>query len=87
MKNKVLIKLIVPTLMEEFEMYIPVNERILKIKELVLNTIYDLSDNELKIDMPYSLINPETGKTYENSLIVRDTDIRNNTRLVLYHKI
>ena len=84
MKNKILIKLIVPSLMEEFDIFIPVNERISKIKELLINSIFELSDNALDTRLIYSLINPETGEIYNNNLIIRNTNIRNNTRLVMY---
>lgn len=73
--------------MEEYEIYIPVNERVSKIKELIINIIYELSDNVLLKDVPYSLIDPDTGHVYENSMIIRETDIRNTKRLVLYQKI
>jgi len=45
MKNKILIKLIVPVLMSEYEIFIPVNERITKIKELIINSLKDNTHN------------------------------------------
>ena len=87
MNNKVLIKLIVPSLMEEFEIFIPVNERIFKIKELLINMVFDLSDNTLDTSIPYSLIDVDTGTPYDNTQIVRDTNIRNNKAVILYKKI
>lgn len=87
MKNKVLISLIVPSLMEEYEIFIPVNERISKIKELIMNTVYDLTDGEFDKNIPYSLINAETEEVYTNDMVILNTNIRNNTKLVLFPKI
>ena len=39
MENKVLIKLIMPELDEEFDIFIPVNELIWKIKKLIIKSI------------------------------------------------
>ena len=83
MKNKVLITLIVPTLMETYDVYIPVNERILKIKELLINSISEFTENEFDKSKDYNLINAKTGTIYKNSEIVRDTDITNSTKVLI----
>lgn len=87
MKNKVLISLIVPSLMEQFEIYIPVNERVSKIKELIINVVYDLSDDSFDKSVPYSLINVDTGDIYKDNMIIRDTDIRNSKKLLLFRNV
>lgn len=84
MKNKVLIKLIIPSLMREYEIFIPVNERISKIKDLLIKSLVDLSDNQLDLTKKYNLIDPNTGVVYENNLIVRDTNINNSKKLILF---
>ncbi len=83
MKNKVLITLIVPTLMETYDVYIPVNERISKIKELVINSISEFTENGFDKSKEYNLINAKTGTIYKNSEIVRDTDITNSTKILI----
>lgn len=84
MKNKVLINLIVPELMETYEIYIPVNERIAKIKQLLINSLKDLSDNKLDETKKYNLMDPDTGVVYDNKMIVRDLKIRNSKKIILY---
>ena len=84
MKNKVLIKLIVPTLMSEYEIFIPVNERVSRIKELIIKVLIELTDNKIDSSKNYSLINPYTGYIYENKNIIRDLDIKNSKSLILY---
>jgi len=84
MKNKILIKLIVPVLMSEYEIFIPVNERITKIKELINNSLKDLSDGEFDTTKKYNLVDPDTGEVYDNKSIIRDLNIINSKKLILY---
>ena len=82
MENKVLIKLIMPELDEEFDIFIPVNELIWKIKK----SISDLSKTDLNIQDEYILINKDNSKIYTNNEILINTDIRNGTELFFISK-
>ena len=84
MKNKILIKLIVPCLNREYEVFIPVNERICKVKELLVKCIADLSDSDFDTERIYSLLDPEVGTIYDSRLPVRDTNIVNIKRVILF---
>ena len=83
MKNKVLIKLIVPEISNTFDLFIPTNELIWKIKKLITKSINDLTGDSLDISRDYILINKLTGQIYSNNTTVFNTDIRNATELVL----
>ena len=83
MKNKVLIKLMVPEIDYSFDTFIPTNELIWKIKKLVVKSISDLTDKSLDITKNYILLNQESGQIYSNNVTVYETDIRNATELVL----
>lgn len=83
MKNKVLIKLIVPEIDNVFDLFIPTNELIWKIKKLVVKSINDLTGNSLDMNKDYILINKLSGQIYQNNITVFNTDIRNATELVL----
>lgn len=83
MKNKVLIKLIVPELDETFDIFIPVNEVIWKIKKLMIKSISDLSGVDLNFQENYALINKDNSRIYSNNEIVINTDIRNASELIL----
>ena len=82
MENKVLVKLVFPELDKSFDIYLPVNEILWKIKKLVLKSISDLCDIKL-ISNDYLLINKNTGYIYGNNEIVLQSDIRNGTELIL----
>lgn len=83
MKNKVLIKLSVPEIDEVFDLFIPVNEVIWKIKKLVIKSISDISDIAFDIKEEYVLVNKSNCRIYDNNEIVINTDIRNGSELII----
>jgi len=83
MKNKVLVKMIIPEIGEEYDMFLPVNELVWKVKMLSVKAISDLTDGVLKLTNEYLLINAQTGYIYKNNEIIINTDIRNSTELFL----
>jgi hypothetical protein len=84
MKNKLLIEIIVPLIEEKYTLYVPVNRRIGEVIILVCKAIFDISSGLYKIDENSSLYNRDTGKKYAVNELVRETDIRNGTSLVLF---
>ena len=84
MKNKVLIKLIFPELDEVFDVFIPVNEVVWKIKKMLLKSISDLTNVPIDLKLEYVLLNKKNGKIYHNNEVVINTDIRNASELVMF---
>ena len=87
MENKVLIKLIMFDMDKCFDIFIPVNEIIWKIKKLIIKSISDITNISLDINNEYILINKDNSKIYDNNEIVINTDIRNGTELILFKKV
>ena len=83
MNNKVLVKVTLIELDESFDVFIPVNEIIWKIKKLVLKSISDLTGNYLDINGEYTLLDKDTSRIYSNNEVVINTDIRNGTELLI----
>lgn len=83
MKNKVLVKIMIPEINESYDVFIPVNEYIWKINKLIQKSISDLTGGSLNLEKEYVLINNYTGKVYKNNEIIIDTEIRNGTELTL----
>jgi len=83
MKNKVLIKVIVPELESTYDIFIPVNEYIWRIKALIIKAISDINGNVLAQSDNYSLLDKSTSTIYQNDQIVLNTDIRNASELYL----
>ncbi len=83
MKNKVLVRLFVPELDYNFDVFIPTNELIWKIKKLLAKSVSDLSGGGINPNADYALINKVSSTVYDNNDTVYDTDIRNATELIL----
>ena len=83
MKNKVLIRLSFPELGNTFDIFIPVNEIIWKVKEIIVKSVSDLTGSQLDLNNKYVLINQITGQAYDNNEIVLNTDIRNASELII----
>ncbi len=82
MSNKVLVKLIVPEVDESFDIFIPTNELMWKIKRLLIKSINDLVGSYLDPTKEYLLINKTTCEVYQNNITVYYTNIRNATELI-----
>ena len=81
--NKVLVKVYFPAIDEQYSVWIPLNKRIYNITLLLLKGVNELSDTEyLPKSMP-SLYNKENGMHYNVNTLLKDTDIRNGTELIL----
>ena len=83
MKNKILIKLYVPEIDFTFDVFIPVNELIWKIKKLLVKSVSDLTGGTLDTSKDFTLINKVTSEVYDNNLLVINTNIRNASELIL----
>lgn len=83
MNNKVLIKLILPELDASFDIFIPVNEVIWKIKKLLLKSVSDLTNIPFNPRGECILLNKDNSRIYDSNEIVINTDIRNGSELIL----
>ena len=83
MKNKVLVKIYVPSIDSEYEIYIPVNETIKKVLDLLIKSIYELSDSNFNNEANHYIMDPKSGLVYEIDYIIRDTNIRNGSKIIL----
>ena len=83
MKNKVLVKVYVPTLDDTYEIFLSVNETIKKNLTLILKFINEYSDSGFNIEIDRFLVDVDTLTPYLESQIVRDTNIRNSKLLLL----
>ena len=82
MNNKILVKLIIPELETEYDVYLPITKKIGNIIKLLIKAIVEMGyeyDDNVKI----ALYNRKTGEKYEPNKILVETNIRNGTELVL----
>lgn len=83
MNNKVLVRLNVPEIDEVYDVFVPVNEVIWKVSQMIVHCVNGLSSGALDKQKKYILINKTTGFVYSNSSLIIETDIRNATELLL----
>ena len=83
MKNKVLVRFVVPELNSSFDAFLPVNEIMWKVKKMVAKSIYDISGGAFSTDKEYTLINMENNRVYKNNEVIIDTDIRNASQILI----
>ena len=78
-ENKILVNIYILSLSKKYEMFIPVNEKVGHLANLLNNIMMD------SIDFSHTvmIINADSGRCYKNNELVRDTDITNGTKLVL----
>lgn len=82
MNNKVLVKLIIPGFDDSYDVFIPVNEVVWKVKKMLLKSVQDLGG--ITVDnTEYVMLNKSNSRVYNNNDIIVDTDIRNGTELIL----
>lgn len=81
--NKVLVKLYVPTIGEEYDIWIPINRRIYTVIKLIVRGINELTNGEYNPTKLPVLYDKKTAKQYDINLIVGETNIRNGTEIIL----
>ena len=83
MTNKVLVTINVPSLEIKLDMFIPVNKKIHSIIDMMKKSLFELSSGSFSLSKIYTLYNEETGQVYDVNALVRDTDLRNNSKVIL----
>ncbi len=83
MKNKVLVHLKVPEIDESYDLFVPINIRIGTLVNLVSKSVNELSGNIFELKEGRLLYNIENSQAYDYNFLVRETNIRNGTTVVL----
>lgn len=81
--NKFLVIVYVPLLDKTYNVFIPINRKIGTIKQKLIESINDLSDDALKEIGKMKLYNKDKSKEYNNNIYVKDSNISNGTKLML----
>jgi len=88
MNDKIIIKVIFPSLNKAYDVKIPVNELVWRVNKLIVKAVYDM--NGIKFDVAKSnflMIDKTSGETYQNNAIIIDTNIRTGTEIVFLKDI
>ena len=81
--NKILIRLYVPLIEKSYDLYIPINKKIGTIKSLIEKGLNELTDNIYMPSKETNFYSKETGIIYDINQTVRDTDLKNGSKIIL----
>ncbi len=83
MNNKVCVDLIVPAIDEKYNVFLPVNKKVIEVIYLLNKAINELTDDIFPLSNQLTLINAEDGMIYNNDLTILENKILNGSRLIL----
>lgn len=83
MTDKILICVYVPLIGQKYNVFVPANRKVGTIKSYIEKTVNELSDGNLKVNSKLLLRNKINNTIYDFDLYIKDTDIRNGTKLIL----
>lgn len=81
--NKVCVDLIVPSIEERYNIFIPINKKTIEIIFLLNKAINDMSNGSFPMSDALSLINADNGTIYDTDKTVLENGILNGTKLIL----
>ncbi len=81
--NKILIEIEIPLIEKSYDLYIPINKKIGTVKRLIEEALVELTDNAYEIKKTTNFYSKETGQIYDVNKNVRETDLKNGSRIIL----
>lgn len=81
--NKILVKVYVPIIEEQYDILIPLNRRIYNVIKLLVKAINELSNGNYEPKTNPTLYDKITALPYDENLSIRESNIRNGTELIL----
>ena len=82
MDFRVYISLDIPILDETYELLVPIDRRIHDLIGILKENISGLKENYYKDRTP-NIFNKSSGELYDMNLVIKDSDIKTGTRLIL----
>ncbi len=82
-KNKILIELEIPLIEKKYDLFIPINKKIGTIKKLIEQALIELTDGAYVMAEDTNFYSKEQGIIYDINKTVRDTDLKNGSRVIL----
>lgn len=83
MNNKILISLEIPLIETKYDLFVPINKKVGTIKTLIENSLKELTDNAYYPRTDTNFYSKETGEIYDVNKTIRDTDLKNGSRIIL----
>ena len=83
MNNKILIQLEIPTIEKKYDLFIPISKKIGTIKNLIEESLVEITNNAYEIKPETNIYSKENGLIYNVNDTVKDTDLKNGSRVIL----
>lgn len=83
MNSKILIELEIPLIEKKYDMFIPINKKVGTIKRFIEDSLVELTDGAYIPRDDTNLYSKETGNIYDVNRTVRETDLKNGSRIIL----
>ena len=84
MKDKILVLVYVPLLEQEYDIYIPIVKKIGTVKNYIIDIISEMNDGNFDSNHSQYLYDKLTGDILDENLFVKQSNIKNGTKLILY---
>ena len=81
--NKVLVKLYVPTIEKEYDVWIPLNRRIYTTIKLIVKAINEFTNGEYSPSKLPVLYDRKTAKPFDINLTIGESTIRNGSEIII----
>lgn len=81
--NKVLVKLYVPAIEKEYDIWLPINKKIYKIVGLLEKSVNELCGGYYTPSKTPMLYDKSSAKPYNMNLNVKENNIKNGTEIIL----
>ena len=82
-ENKVIVSVNIPVLEKTYDMYFPINRKIHNVIGMIKTSLFELSQGSFDVSGMYILYNEENGNAYDMNILVRESDIRNGSKVIL----
>ena len=83
MNTKVLVEVYVPDLDVKYNLFIPTFKKVSNVVLDLVKAVAELSDGAYPISNNHALMNSDTCEIYNNNLNIKDSNIKNGTKLLL----
>ena len=84
MKNKLYVMVYIPIIEKEIDMYIPVVKKVGTIKNLIIKIVEETSEGTFTDDGSKNLYDKLTGERIDDNQFVKESIIKNGSKLILY---
>ena len=81
--NKILVELDIPLIEKSYDLYIPINKTVGTVKKLIEEALVEMTEGAYIIKQETNFYSKETGQIYDINHKVRETDLKNGSRIIL----